>query len=166
MPRRTTISRSTLAGFRLNILQFGLNILLVRGTTRLYHIPSQPRSRNQSHATSQEDLLSAIERALESERAERERAIQAERVERDRLLEAERAKRDRALEAKQAQHRVEMVEVLAAQSQIMARFSQMESMWRGSVSVPTVTDNIAAPNKNSRPRVNVKSSVGSGSGNN
>jgi hypothetical protein len=111
-------------------------------------------------------ISSAIERALESERAERERAIQAERVERDRLLEAEWAKRDRVLEAKQARHRVEMVEVLAAQSQIMARFSQMESMWRGSVSVPTVTDNIAAPNKNSRPRVNVKSSVGSGSGNN
>jgi hypothetical protein len=58
-----------------------------------------------------------------------------------------------------------MDEVLAAQSQIMSRFSQMESLWRQSVSMPEVSNDNAVLDKNSAHHMNV-SSVDSRSGNN
>jgi hypothetical protein len=138
------------------VRQVGLNILPMRGSIRSYHMPSQSRSQNQGHASfSREYISSAIKRALESERVERKRAIQVERT-----------KRDRALKAERARHKVAMDEVLATQSQIMSRFSQMESMWRQSVSVPMLFDNTATLGKNFTPHVNVELSIGSGSSNN
>jgi hypothetical protein len=87
----------------------------------------------------------------------------------ERALKAERARQDseieRALEGVRARHKLQMDEVLAAQSHIMSRFSQMESLWRQSVSVPGVFNDNAVPNKNSAHHMNV-SFVDSKSGNN
>jgi ATPase subunit of ABC transporter with duplicated ATPase domains len=92
----------------------------------------------------QEYFDRAIERALEAERPVRE----ADRAER----EAEWAERD----AKWADYEAKME----------ARFSHLESMMRQSMSVPVVTQHIAMPNRDSTPLLNVRSSVGSESGNN
>jgi hypothetical protein len=59
-----------------------------------------------------------------------------------------------------------MDELLAAQSQIMSRFSQMELFWRQSLSVPGVSNDNIAQDKNSTHQINVISSVDSESGNN
>jgi hypothetical protein len=86
-----------------------------------------------------------------------------------RALEVERARQaseiERVLEGERARHKLQMDEVLAAQSQIMYRFSQMESLWRQSVSVPGVSNDNAVPDKNSIHHMNV-SFVDSRSGNN
>jgi hypothetical protein len=104
-----------------------------------------------------------MERALEVERAQH--ASEMERV-----LEAERGRQasevERALESEWAGHKSQMDEVLAAQSQIMSHFSQMESLWRQSVFVPEVSNDNAAPDKNSAHHMNVILSVDSRSGNN
>lgn len=79
----------------------------------------------------------------------------------ERALEAERARQaseiERALEGERAGHKLQMDEVLAAQSQIMSRFSQMESLWRQSISVPGVSNDNAIPDKNSAHHMNVSS---------
>jgi siderophore synthetase component len=105
--------------------------------------------------------------------SEMERALEVERTrhtsEMERALEAERARQaseiERVLEGERAQHKLQMDEVLAAQSQIMSRFSQMESLWRQSVSVPGVSNDNVVPDKNSAHYMNI-SFVDSRSGNN
>jgi hypothetical protein len=72
---------------------------------------------------------------------------------------------ERALEGERARHKLQMDEVLTVQSQIMCRFSQMESLWRQSVSVLGVSHDNIVPDKNSAHHMNV-SSVDSRSGNN
>jgi len=87
----------------------------------------------------------------------------------ERALEAERARQaseiKRVLEGERARHKLQMDEVLTVQSQIMSRFSQMESLWRQSVSVLGVSHDNIVPDKNSAHHMNV-SSVDSRSGNN
>jgi hypothetical protein len=77
---------------------------------------------------------------------------------------------DRALEAERARHKAEMDVVLASQAQMVmqyeARFCQLEEMMRQSISVPGVTQHTTMPYRASTPRLNVRSSVSSGSGNN
>jgi hypothetical protein len=105
--------------------------------------------------------------------SEMERELKVERArhasEMERALEDERARQaseiERALEGERARHKLQMDEVLVAQSQIMSRFSQMDSLWRQSVSVPRVSNDNAVPEKNSAHHMNV-SSVDSRSGNN
>jgi hypothetical protein len=145
------------------VRQVGPNIWLVRGSIRSYHTPSQPHSQNQGQAVfPQEMFASEMERALEVERArhasEMERALEAERA-------RQASEIERVLEAEWARHKLQMDEVLAAQSQIMSHFSQMESLWRQSVSVPGVSHDNIVPDKNSAHHMNV-SSVDSRSGNN
>jgi DNA-binding PucR family transcriptional regulator len=135
----------------------------VRGSIRSYHTPSQPHSQNQGHAVfPQEMFASEMERALKVERAQH--AFEIERA-----LEAEQARQaseiERVLEGERARHKLQMDEVLAAQSQIMSRFSQMESLSHQSVSVPGVSHDNIVPDKNSAHHINV-SSVDSRSGNN
>jgi hypothetical protein len=85
-------------------------------------------------------------------------------------LEAERARQtseiERALEGERARHKSQIDEVLAVQSQIMSCFSQMESLWRQSVSVLKVSNDNAVPDKNFAHHMNVISSIDSRSGNN
>jgi len=71
----------------------------------------------------------------------------------------------RALDGERA-HKTQIDEVLAAQSEIKPCFSQMESMWCQSASVPVVSNNNVAPNRNSTLHMNVILSIDSGSGNN
>jgi hypothetical protein len=135
----------------------------MQGSIRSYHTPSQPRSQNQGHAVFPQEMFAfEMERALEVERAlhtsEMEKALKAERAQ-------QASKIEKALEGERARHKLQMDEVLAAQSQIMSRFSQMESMWRQSVFVPGVSNDNAVPDKNSAHHMNV-SSVDSRSGNN
>jgi len=73
---------------------------------------------------------------------------------------------EKALEGEPAQHKAQMDEVLAAESQIISHFSQMDSLWRQSLSVPEVSNDNAASDKNSTHQINVISSVDSESGNN
>jgi hypothetical protein len=145
------------------VRQVGPNIWPVRGSIRSYHTPSQPHSQNQGHAVfSQEMFASEMERALEVERtrhtSEMERALEAERA-------RQASEIERVLEGERAQHKLQMDEVLAAQSQIMSRFSQMESLWHQLVSVPGVSNDNVVPDKNSAHYMNI-SSVDSRSGNN
>jgi hypothetical protein len=130
------------------VRQVGPNVWPVRGSIRSYHTPSQPRSQNQGQAVfSQEMFAFEMERVLEAERAR-----QASEIE-------------RVLEVERARHKLQMDEVLAAQSQIMSRFSQMESLWLQSASMPGVSHDNAVPDKIFAHRMNV-SSVDSRSGNN
>ncbi|XP_062173324.1 uncharacterized protein LOC133878802 isoform X2 [Alnus glutinosa] len=75
---------------------------------------------------------------------------------------------DRALKAERARHKAEMDAVLASQAQMVtryeARFCQLEEMMRQSISVPEVTQHTTTPNRAFIPCLNVRSSVGSGSG--
>jgi hypothetical protein len=120
----------------------------MRGSIRLYHTPSQPRSQNQGHAVFPQEVFAfEMERALEAERARQASEIK------------------RALEGERARHKLQMDEVLAAQSQIMSHFSQMESLWCQSKSVLGVFNDNAVPDKNSTHYMNV-SSIDSRSGNN
>jgi hypothetical protein len=73
---------------------------------------------------------------------------------------------EKALEDEPAQHKAQMDEVLAAQSQIISHFSQMESLWCQSLFVREVSNDNTAPDKNSTHQINVISSVDSRSGNN
>lgn len=103
-----------------------------------------------------------MKRALEVERAQHVSEM-------ERALEAERARQaseiERVLEGEQAWHKLQMDEELAAQSQIMSCFSQMESLWLQSVSVPGVSHDKIMSDKNSAHHMNV-SSVDSRSCNN
>ncbi|XP_062171178.1 uncharacterized protein LOC133876972 [Alnus glutinosa] len=78
-------------------------------------------------------LSCAIERVLEGEWARHKAQM-------DEVLE-------RALEGERA-HKAQMDEVLAAQSEIMSCFSQIELMWRQSEFLAVVSNNNAVPNKN------------------
>jgi hypothetical protein len=55
---------------------------------------------------------------------------------------------ERVLEGERAWHKAQMDEVLAAQSEIMSYFSQMELMWRQSEFLAVVSNNNAVPDKN------------------
>jgi hypothetical protein len=145
------------------VRQVGPNIWPVRGSIRSYHTPSQPCSQNQGHAIFQQEMFAyEIEIALEVKRARHASKM-------ERALEAERPRQafeiKRALEGERAQHKLQMDEVLAAQSQIMSRFSQMESLWHQLVSVLGVSNDNAVPDKNYAHHMNVLS-VDSRSGNN
>jgi hypothetical protein len=71
----------------------------------------------------------------------------------------------RALDGERA-HKAQIDEVLAAQYEIKSYFSQTESMWCQSASVPVVSNNNVAPNRNNTLHMNVILSMDSGSGNN